>query len=89
MQKLSFKHLPMDSRLRLWVGRVRLSLQNWLWKVQSRCEHCGARESEYRLCQTAYADDNLNHDPRLCDVCAGEYQAYWDEMWNDYNSGRL
>ena len=30
-----------------------------------------------------------NKAPVLCDACAAEYKAYWDEMWRDYYSSVL
>lgn len=49
----------------------------------SRCETViGVRmESSRRV------DDRL--DIPLCGWCAEEHHAHWDEMWDDYNQGRI
>lgn len=46
-----------------------------------------------RTCRTAYLvrEDGTdpNVDPVLCADCAGWYDQHWDEMWADYNRGRI
>ena len=40
-------------------------------------------------CMTAYVDDTLNEDGFKCRSCRHEYMEYWQERWDEYNSGRL
>ncbi len=54
------------------------------------CESCSAVNETVvlRECRTAYADDSKNRSPRLCDVCAADYNDYWDSLWADYYNGQ-
>ena len=44
-------------------------------------------------CKTAYdwngKGEDPNRNPVLCESCADEYNEHWDDMWNEYYSGRL
>lgn len=58
------------------------------------CFHCGSREGvEMESARTAYEptddDPDPNADIPYCRVCAGKHHEYWDEMWDEYNRGRL
>lgn len=59
-----------------------------------RCESCGTDEGiELERSRTAYAPTEENPEPNqpmhLCRSCAADYHDYWDDMWAEYNSGRL
>jgi len=61
------------------------------------CESCDATEGvKLRPARTAYhwegdenSDDNPNRDWMGCETCDQLDEEYWDEMWSEYNSGRL
>lgn len=68
-----------------------------LWDRIPRCEHCGAMKGlESESSRTMYHWDGEWNDPNnpnrnvlLCRQCAFMHHEYWDEMWDDYNRGRL
>ena len=59
------------------------------------CQHCGGSDdvrlvdsrTQYERIKEDTTDPNA--DLLLCRSCAIAHHAYWDEMWNDYNRGRL
>jgi hypothetical protein len=51
------------------------------------CEHCTKSGATLVNAMTAY--EGGNPPLMLCDDCDKEYTEYWNEMWKDYNSGRL
>lgn len=62
---------------------------------KAKCEHCG-KESEdvkERSSMTSYDWDGKGEDPNrageLCDGCAEDYRAYWQERWDEYYSSVL
>jgi hypothetical protein len=70
----------------------------WMWYEYKngrgswfkRCEHCKLfRWCRYTPSMTMYEDDSLNFNGHLCASCKQEYQEYWQERWDEYNSGRL
>lgn len=48
------------------------------------CFSIGYRQRQ----NTAYCDDSMNWI-KMCDRCAIENDLHWQEMWNEYYSGRL
>ena len=55
-----------------------------------KCDCCGTRSYKVinyhqRTCYTNEADNYVN----CCPECKIENDAYWDERWEEYNSGRL
>jgi hypothetical protein len=57
------------------------------------CEHCGKQGARIVGAMTAFYWDGTGENPNrsllLCDECENEYCEYWQEMWNEYYSGRL
>ena len=58
------------------------------------CARCGSREGvKLEGARTAYCETEENPDPNadipFCRPCAEEHHDHWDEMWAEYNSGRL
>lgn len=53
------------------------------------CESCNSPGASLRECRTRYVDETQNICPVLCDVCATDYNAYWDEKWEEYYGGLL
>lgn len=53
------------------------------------CSHCGREDetTKQRESMTQYAWSGEGADPNdpgeLCDECAEEYRAYWQERWDD------
>ena len=55
-----------------------------------KCADCGAEKDVYlENSRTFYDDDAQNKPIPLCPNCADRHHEYWDEMWDDYNSGVL
>lgn len=54
------------------------------------CERCGAVgfDVKVQVCRSAYADPRENVCPVYCPVCADDYHAYWDSLWDEYNASR-
>ena len=55
-----------------------------------KCDRCGTRNYtvinyRQRTCYTNDADNHVN----VCPECKIENDLYWDERWEEYNSGRL
>lgn len=69
----------------------------FVWDIWPRCERCATiRGLQLESSCTMYNFDGDWFDPKnpnrpqlLCRCCAEEHHDYWDEMWADYNSGRL
>jgi len=69
----------------------------FLWKEKPYCARCKAwRGVKLRGSCTAYHWEGKWEDPEnpnkpvlLCDLCAEEHYEYWDDMWQEYNRGRL
>ena len=70
----------------------------WLLGTQvgsgDRCEACGeAGDVRKEDSRTQYHWDGTGEDPNaplhLCRDCAETHHANWDEMWREYNAGRL
>ncbi len=65
-----------------------------LWRAVSRCANCcsffGLKHESSR---TLYPWDGTGEDPNadliLCHRCAILHHEYWNDMWDEYNSGRL
>jgi hypothetical protein len=57
------------------------------------CEQCSKKNARWVSAMTMYSWDgtgiNPNRDLLFCDECEDEYCEFWQEMWNDYYSGRL
>lgn len=58
------------------------------------CSRCGSREGvEWEPARTAYEPTEKDPDPNAdipyCRPCAGEHHEHWDDMWAEYNAGRL
>lgn len=53
-----------------------------------KCEICQEEGAKKQRQNTAYQDDEKNYAV-LCDRCQKEVTEHWQEMWDDYNSGRL
>lgn len=71
-------------------------------ELQSRprkdhCSRCGSTEGvKMEPSRTMYHWEGKWDDPKnpnaerpYCRPCAEEHHAYWDDMWAEYNSGRL
>lgn len=80
------------SRFGIWLfARIQFHLRRW------RCERCGSlRGVKSEGGRTAYhyeGPSNVFQDPNrsvgLCRHCAVEYHQHWDDMWQEYYSGRL
>ena len=54
--------------------------------IEGPCENTEITQQD---CRTQYADPSQNRSPWLCAECAQAYHDYWDEMWANYNRGRL
>lgn len=54
------------------------------------CQGCNRfrLDIERRRQNTMYEEDASNY-VTCCMECFEEVQAYWDERWEEYNSGRL
>ena len=54
------------------------------------CPNCDAYTDSVRRrhMHTAYVDDEMNY-VTCCWECFDIIEDYWDEQWDDYNSGRL
>jgi len=58
------------------------------------CDRCGATEGVKLIgAMTSYTETEDNPDPNhptpYCLPCAKEYEEHWQEMWDEYNAGRL
>jgi hypothetical protein len=58
------------------------------------CERCGSNFFvEYASSRTQYEWDGEGDDPNrdiaLCPLCEAEHNEFWDDMWREYNQGRL
>ncbi len=53
-----------------------------------QCECCGCSGAKRRRQNTAYVNKESNY-ATLCDSCQKEADAYWEERWQEYYSGRL
>lgn len=58
------------------------------------CDRCGSTENVKTVgSMTAYCETEENPDPNhptpYCPECTQEYEDHWNEMWDEYNSGRL
>jgi hypothetical protein len=81
--------------------RQKKDRENKLKEIEKRgiCEYPGCEISEnvkWIRSMTQYnwdVDKEPEEDPNrsafLCERCAKEYIDYWQERWDDYNSGRL
>lgn len=47
------------------------------------------RSEDEGLTPTEQVLEDPNRDVWLCRECAKLHHEYWDEMWDNYNSGRL
>ena len=68
----------------------------WYWLIpgRMRCKFCDWPFGvEYEDSRTAYFWDGNGEDPNksvlLCRQCAEAHHSYWDEMWAEYNYGRI
>ena len=72
--------------------RYRASLRK---DVPLACCNCGITGGAVTLhsSRTAYSWDGKGEDPNrpfpLCDACAEEHHAHWDDMWRTYRAGLL
>lgn len=64
-------------------------LKNPGFKCEGMFGECGIIPAKEIPCRTQYCNAEQNISPVLCEECAKEYNDYWDEMWNEYWSGRL
>ena len=75
-----------------WRESMRYHLYDWLELLFPGfwCPGCKRFTStiERRRQNTLYPDDESNH-VTCCSECFDEVQAYWEERWDEYNSGRL
>lgn len=85
--------MPADPQADLSAAR----LIDYLVGKAGGCEHCGTSEGvEREDARTAYhyegeagCFEDPNRSIMLCRDHAAMHHAYWDEMWAEYNSGRL
>jgi hypothetical protein len=80
----------MKDRIRAFYWRKRALLLLWL----DRCESCGTKHAVKRIhAMTMYYWNGKGEDPNrdlsFCPEHVCEYQEYWQERWDEYNSGRL
>ena len=79
---------PLRGRLiELWVDAKD-------YGAQRMCARCGSREGiKLEDARTHYdhkeGEPDPNADIPYCSPCAVEHHEHWDEMWAEYNSGRL
>lgn len=65
-----------------------------LWDRIPRCEHCKTMKGlGYEDSRTMYPWNGEGKNPNapwlLCKRCAEMHHDYWDDMWDEYNRGRL
>lgn len=54
------------------------------------CEHCKRPGIQASVTPAATMYEDGGDAPlMLCEVCAKEYNDYWQEQWDEYNAGRL
>ena len=53
-----------------------------------QCERCDSRNATKHRQNTSYVDDEFNF-VTLCPICKEDNDEYWQERWDEYNSGRL
>ena len=77
-----------------------LEMLHALWRdgemhgAGAMCDHCGKTEGVKIVgAMTAYSqiegEPDRNHPTPYCPECAQEYEEHWQEMWDEYYSGRL
>lgn len=52
------------------------------------CQNCGEKGASRRRQNTSYGEDEKNFGV-YCARCQAEVDAYWNDMWNEYYSGRI
>lgn len=90
--------------LALWWHKFKTSLADrieaiFVWRVFApRCEYCEkwltklsleSSRTLYHFEGAWYNPENPNRPVLLCPRCAEAHHEHWDEMWGDYNRGRL
>ena len=50
---------------------------------------CNSRNASEINCRTRYSDQTRNINPILCEMCARDYNEYWDDMFDQYYHDRF
>ncbi len=77
-----------------WTDIKRACIKYRIWPI---CEHCrsicGLRLESSRTRYPFDGEWDSKNDPNrhqlLCRRCAEHHHEHWDDMWADYNAGRL
>jgi len=72
-----------------------LSVPGWFWKLPrtgpcEECERHGRKAEGTRApVMTAYGDAESDTPPILCEEHMEEWVGFWQEQWDEYQSGLL
>lgn len=67
--------------------QLNMKLFHRLFGYCEMCNHWFVYPKRRRM-NTRYEDDKLNYC-KVCACCYEQIDVYWEERWDEYNSGRL
>ncbi|KZR57887.1 hypothetical protein [Pseudobacillus badius] len=93
-ERLFFKFSLKKRRIRIWckfhyTATKRTKGKHLIHVISGNCPKCGLPAKRILAhTNTAYVDELSNYQ-WVCEDCHEEIEAYYEELWAEYNSGRI